>query len=76
MAGLSRRRRNNMKIQIIDPCMELQRAGIKPGDVVEANPGPASETGAMFFEKHNGCREFQCVVYPDNYTVVCQNPIK
>ena len=57
-----------MKIKILNPCMELQRAGLKPGDEVEAEHGAGSETtGAMYFTVNNGTRKFECVVWPDNY---------
>ena len=60
-----------MKIKIINPCMELQRAGIKPGGEVDAIPGQGSDkTGSLFFEVKNGTRKFECVVWPDNYEVV------
>ena len=60
-----------MKIKILNPCMELQRAGIKPGDEVEANPGQGSDkNGSLYFEVKNGNRKFECVVWPDNYEII------
>ena len=51
--------------------MELQRAGIKPSDEVEANYMMGSETnGSLYFEVKNGNRKFECVVWPDNYELV------
>lgn len=58
-----------MKIRIIDPCLELCRAGLKNGDEIEATPG-SELTGSMYFEKHNGTRSFSCIVWPENYEVV------
>ncbi len=60
-----------MKIKLLNPCMELLRAGVKPGDIIDANPGQGSEkTGALYFEVKNGTRNFECVVWPENYEIV------
>lgn len=51
--------------------MELQRAGLKAGDEVDACPGQGSDkTGSLYFEVTNGNRKFECVVWPDNYEKV------
>lgn len=51
--------------------MELQRAGLKPGDEVEANPGQGTDkNGSLYFDYKNGNRKFECVVWPDNYELV------
>ena len=70
-----------MKIRILNPCLELQKAGMKPGDEVEATPG-SELTGSMYFTAHSGTRKFECVVWPENYEIisepesVCQSKTK
>lgn len=58
-----------MKIRIIDPCMEMQRAGIKKGDIVEATKG-SELTGSMYFDKTNGTRQFSCIAWPEEYEII------
>ena len=49
--------------------MELQKAGMKPGDIVEATPG-SELTGSMYFTCKTGNRKFECVVWPENYEII------
>lgn len=54
-----------MQIKIINPCAELQRMGIKDGDIVEATKG-SSLTYSMYVDK--GLQTG--VVWPENYEIV------
>ncbi len=60
-----------MKIKIINPCAELQRMGIKDGDIVEATKG-SSLTNSMYVDK--GIQTG--VVWPENYEIVSEETTK
>ena len=49
--------------------MELQKAGMKPGDIIEATPG-SELTGSMYFTAKSGNRTMECVVWPENYEII------
>lgn len=58
-----------MKITLIGTLgSELERAGLKPGDEVEATRG-SELTGSMYFETWVDNRLFSCVVWPENYII-------
>ena len=56
-----------MQIKIINPCMELQRLGLKDGDIVDATKG-SELTRSMYFERESKT----AVVWPENYEIVRQ----
>ena len=49
--------------------LELERAGLKPGDEIDATHG-SELTGSMYFETSCNGRKFECVVWPENYEVI------
>lgn len=55
---------------------ELIGLGCKPGDVIEAIADPVSKVGAMNFVRHKSGVRCDCVVWPENYTVVKDNSVK
>lgn len=53
-----------IKIEIINPCLELKRLGVKHGDLIEAEKG-SELTGSMYFEANRRT----AVVWPENYKI-------
>lgn len=49
--------------------LELERAGLKPGDEIDSTKG-SELTGSMYFETYVNGRKFECVVWPENYELI------
>ncbi len=60
------------KIQLIgDLDFDLIVLGLKSGDIVWASSSPQRTTGAMYFERTYNGHTIDCVVWPENYKIVC-----
>jgi len=59
-----------MKIKLKgDLDSELIAIGLKPGDIVEANPTKGSNPSAMYFDRFYRGTQYNCVVWPANYEI-------
>lgn len=60
-----------IKIQLIgDLDFDLIMLGLKSGDIVWAS-STNKITGAMYFERTYNGQTIDCVVWPENYKIVC-----
>ena len=49
---------------------ELQKLGLKEGDIIDVVPQVGSKVGAMNFTRYYNGFRMECVVWPVNYDIV------